>query len=227
MKDVPFGAPMGAATGVRQSSLSEVKNLPERRAQPESASTEDLMTQVQRGDMAAYRELVRNYQTKVFRVVRAFHRNPEDAMEVVQDTFLKLFVARDTWERRNSFCAWLYRIAINTSIDRYRRGDKGRTTSLEEMAEGQVEASAVCSRQADPMEQLGAAERRRILEDAINRLPARQREVISLRYFGEMQLEEIAEALRCPLGTVKSNLHKAVTSLKAILFRQKEALGYE
>ena len=227
MKDVPFGAPMGAATGVRQSSLPEVTNLPGRRAQPESASTEDLMAQVQRGDMAAYQELVHLCQARVFRVIRAFHRNPEDAMEVVQDTFLKLFVARDTWQRKTSFCAWLYRIAINASIDRYRRGDKGRTTSLEDMVEGQVEASAACLRPEDPLEKVSAAERRRILETAVSRLPARQREVISLRYFGEMRLEEIAEALRCPLGTVKSNLHKAVMGLKGILLKQKEALGYE
>ncbi len=185
------------------------------------------MLQVQRGDMAAYRELVGHYQAKVFRVIRSFHRTPEDAMEVVQDTFLKLFVARDTWERRTSFCAWLYRIAINASIDRYRRSDKGLTTSLEDMLEGQVEASAVYRRPEDPLEQVSASERRKILEDAIRRLPARQREVISLRYFGEMQLEEIAEVLRCPLGTVKSNLHKAVIALKGILFRQREALGYE
>jgi RNA polymerase sigma-70 factor (ECF subfamily) len=72
---------------------------------------------------------------------------------------------------------------------------------------------------------VSAAERRRILETAVSRLPARQREVISLRYFGEMRLEEIAEALRCPLGTVKSNLHKAVMGLKGILLKQKEALG--
>jgi RNA polymerase sigma-70 factor, ECF subfamily len=185
------------------------------------------MIQVQRGDMGAYRELVHDYQARVFRVVRAFHRSPEDAMEVVQETFLKIFVARDTWERRTSFCAWLYRIAINASIDRYRRGDKGRTTSLEDVVEGQVEASAACRRPEDPLEHVSASERRRFLEAAIRRLPARQREVISLRYFGEMQLEEIAEALRCPLGTVKSNLHKAVTALKGILFKQREALGYE
>ena len=185
------------------------------------------MAQVQRGDMAAYQELVHLCQARVFRVIRAFHRNPEDAMEVVQDTFLKLFVARDTWQRKTSFCAWLYRIAINASIDRYRRGDKGRTTSLEDMVEGQVEASAACLRPEDPLEKVSAAERRRILETAVSRLPARQREVISLRYFGEMRLEEIAEALRCPLGTVKSNLHKAVMGLKGILLRQKEALGYE
>jgi RNA polymerase sigma-70 factor (ECF subfamily) len=194
---------------------------------PESASAEDLMLQVQKGDMAAYRELVGHYQAKVFRVIRSFHRTPEDAMEVVQDTFLKLFVARHTWERRTSFCAWLYRIAINASIDRYRRNDKGIMTSLEDMLEGQVEASAVCRRPEDPLEQVSALERRRIIEDAIRRLPARQREVISLRYFGEMQLEEIAEALQCPLGTVKSNLHKAIIGLKGILFRQREALGYE
>jgi len=218
---------MGAGAEMSRSSLSGVATRPHKPGQPEPARAEELMLRVQRGDMAAYRELVGDYQAKVFRVIRSFHRTPEDTMEVVQDTFLKLFVARETWERRNSFCAWLYRIAINASIDRYRRSDKGMTTSLEDMLEGQVEASAVCRRPADPLEQVSATERRRILEDAIRRLPARQREVISLRYFGEMQLEEIAEALRCPLGTVKSNLHKAVIGLKGILFRQREALGYE
>ena len=66
-----------------------------------------------------------------------------------------------------------------------------------------------------------------MLEDAVRRLPARQREVVSLRYFGEMRLDEIASALDCPLGTVKSNLHKAVNSLKGLLLGQKEALGHE
>jgi len=185
------------------------------------------MAQVQKGDMAAYRELVRSYQARVFRVIRAFHRNPEDAMEVVQDTFLKLFVARHTWERKTSFGAWLYRIAINASIDRYRRGDRGRTVPLDDVVEGRTRTAASCSSPEDPLEQVSTAERRRILENAIQRLPARQREVVSLRYFGEMQLEEIAEALKCPLGTVKSNLHKAVIGLKSILFKHREALGYE
>jgi len=218
---------MGAGTEMSESSLPGVAAGLHKAGQPESASAEDLMLQVQKGDMAAYQELVGHYQAKVFRVIRSFHRTPEDAMEVVQDTFLKLFVARDTWEHRTSFCAWLYRIAINASIDRYRRSDKGITTSLEDMLEGQVEVSAVSRRAEDPLEKVSASERRKILEDAIRRLPARQREVISLRYFGEMQLEEIAEALRCPLGTVKSNLHKAIIGLKGILFRQREALGYE
>ena len=93
--------------------------------------------------------------------------------------------------------------------------------------EGYAGTSAARSGLENPLEQVSAAEKRRILEDAIQRLPTRQREVISLRYFGEMQLEEIAETLRCPLGTVKSNLHKAVTGLKNILFKHREALGYE
>ena len=218
---------MEAGAEMSRTSLAGVSPRLHEPGQPVTASAEDLMSRVQKGDMAAYRELVGHYQARVFRVIRSFHRTPEDAMEVVQDTFLKLFVARDTWEHRTSFCAWLYRIAINASIDRYRRSDKGMTTSLEDMLEGQVEASAVCRRPEDPLEQVSATERRRILEDAIGRLPARQREVISLRYFGEMQLEEIAEILSCPLGTVKSNLHKAVIGLKGILFGQREALGYE
>jgi len=185
----------------------------------------DLMVQVQQGDMTAYQELVRRYQKKVFRVISSYHRDAEDAMEVVQDTFLKMYTSRHTWERRRSFSAWLYRIAINASIDRYRREGRERTQSLEDVAESAVLKSV--PRPRTPLDRLREGERRRILEDAIGRLPMRQREVISLRYFAEMRLEEIAEALGCPLGTVKSNLHKAVMAMKDLLEGQKEVLGHE
>ncbi len=185
------------------------------------------MSRVQRGDLDAYQELVRLCQTKVFRVIRGYHRDPEDAREVLQDTFLKVYTARQTWERKTSFSAWLYRIAINASIDRYRRGDRGKTTSLEDIVETQVHKSVSGESSRTPIDRLRDQERRRILEDAVRRLPDRQREVISLRYFGDMRLEEIAEVLDCPLGTVKSNLHKAVFALKGILMGKKEALAYE
>jgi RNA polymerase sigma-70 factor (ECF subfamily) len=190
-------------------------------------ATEDLMSRVQRGDMNAYQELVRLYQRKVFRVISGYHRDPEDAMEVLQDTFLKVYTACQTWERRTSFSAWLYRIAINASIDRYRRGDKGRTTSLEDVMEAQVQKSALAATPHTPLDGLRDGERRRVLEEAVRRLPDRQREVVSLRYFADMQLGEIARTLNCPLGTVKSNLHKAVLALKVMLMGQKEVLSHE
>jgi len=191
---------------------------------PESA--DDLMSGVQRGDMTAYQELIRRYQKKVFRVICGYHRDPEDAMEVLQDTFLKVYLARDTWEHRTSFPSWLSRIAINASIDRYRRRDKATMTPLEDIMESRGKESRVPAPRT-PLDRLQQEERRRLLEAAIRRLPQRQREVLSLRYFGEMQLAEIAETLRCPLGTVKSNLHKAVNSLKILLIDQKEVLSYE
>jgi RNA polymerase sigma-70 factor (ECF subfamily) len=194
---------------------------------PVACATEDLMKQVQRGDMYAFQELIRRYQKKVFRVISTYLRNPDDAMEVLQDTFLKVYTARHTWESRYSFAGWLYRIAINASIDRYRRSDRGRTTSLEEMMETTPHQSLGGNTAATPVDGLRAGERRRILEAAVRGLPDRQREVVSLRYFGEMSLEEVARALGCPLGTVKSNLHKAVMGLKVLLLEQKEVLSYE
>jgi RNA polymerase sigma-70 factor (ECF subfamily) len=189
--------------------------------------TEELMSQVQRGDMNAYQELVRLYQRKVFRVISGYHRDREDAMEVVQDTFLKVYTARETWERKSSFSAWLYRIAINASIDRYRRGDKQKTASLEDVLEGQIQKSPASGGSSTPLDRLRERERRKVLENAVRRLPERQREVVSLRYFADLQLEEIAHVLQCPLGTVKSNLHKAVLALKTMLVGQKEVLSHE
>ncbi len=192
---------------------------------PQVADSADLMAQVQQGNMSAYQELVQRYQKKVYRVVSTYHRDPEDAMEVVQDTFLKMFTSRHTWERRRSFSAWLYRIAINASIDRYRREARERTEPIDGIIESAVLKSV--PRPKTPLEGLRDGERRRMLEEAIARLPVRQREVLSMRYFAEMKLEEIAESLSCPLGTVKSNLHKAVMALKDLLGGRKEVLGYE
>ena len=143
---------MGAGSGTRRSRLAQGAGVPAKAARPEADGTEDLMAQVQKGDMAAYRELVRCCQARVFRVIRAFHRNPEDAMEVVQDTFLKLFLARNTWEHKTSFGAWLYRIAINASIDRYRRSDKGKTVPLDDVVEGYAGTSAARSGLENPLE---------------------------------------------------------------------------
>jgi RNA polymerase sigma-70 factor (ECF subfamily) len=185
------------------------------------------MKRVQQGDMHAYQELVRRYQKKVFRVISAYVRDPEDAMEVLQDTLLKVYTARSTWEGGFSFAGWLYRIAINASIDRYRKSDRGQTSSLEDMMETQLHQSATVGSSRDPLDGLRDRERRRLLEGAVRRLPQRQREVVSLRFFGDMKLEEIAAALGCPLGTVKSNLHKAVMGLKGMLLAQKGELNYE
>lgn len=186
-----------------------------------------LMLEVQKGNMEAYQELIRRYQRRVYRVIAGYHRNPADAMEVLQDTFLKVYTARATWERRTSFASWLYRIAINSSIDRYRRGVRSRTERLDEVSESRVQGAARSAVDRSPLDQIEESERRRLIERAVRRLPDRQREVLSLRYFGEMRLEEIAEALGCPLGTVKSNLHKAVNGLRHLLMQQKEALSHD
>jgi RNA polymerase sigma-70 factor (ECF subfamily) len=224
---MPYDTLSGMESPTRQARKSDFMAHPGNSDEPASCATEDLMKQVQRGDMVAYQELIRRFQRRVFRIVSSYVRNPEDAMEVLQDTFLKVYAARHTWESRFSFAGWLYRIAINASIDRYRRSDRGRTSSLEDVMETQLHQSATARETPDPLDRLCEGERRRLLEAAVRNLPARQREVVSLRYFAEMSLEEIAAVLGCPLGTVKSNLHKAVMGLKAMLLGQEGALSYE
>jgi len=93
--------------------------------------------------------------------------------------------------------------------------------------ESQIHQSATVAASVDPLSKLRGQERRRLLEKAVRRLPQRQREVVSLRFFAEMKLEEVAAALDCPLGTVKSNLHKAVMGLKEMMLKQKGVLDYE
>jgi RNA polymerase sigma-70 factor (ECF subfamily) len=188
---------------------------------------EELMRRVQKGDMHAYQEIIRRYRNRVYRVIRTYLHDPEDAMEALQDTFFKVYSRRRTWKSRYSYAGWIYRIAINTSIDRMRRSSRQRTSSLEELMEGRRVDLVPASPVRGPLDRLQDGERRRLLEKAVLRLPARQREVVALRYFAEMTLDEIATAIHCPLGTVKSNLHKAVTGLKEMLLRRKGVVSHE
>ncbi len=177
--------------------------------------------------MHAYQEIIRRYRNRVYRVIRTYLHDPEDAMEALQDTFFKMYHRRRTWNSRFSYAGWLYRIAINTSIDRMRRSDRHRTSSLEDLMEKRMYEPAPANPAPGPLDRLQDGERRRLLEKAVLRLPARQREVVSLRYFAEMTLEEVAATLDCPLGTVKSNLHKALMGLKDMLLRQKGVFCHE
>jgi RNA polymerase sigma-70 factor (ECF subfamily) len=133
-------------------------------------------------------------------------------MDAVQETFVKAFRNAARWDGAAEVAPWLTRIAINESIDRYRRGRRRRVTEEPLEVEGQVRP--VTSDDPSPERRVMGREITERLSVALATLPERHRAIFVLRHVEERSLEEIADTLGISLGTVKSSLHRTVHRLR-------------
>lgn len=178
----------------------------------------ELMVAIQKDDEAAFAEFVRRYQRKFYRLAYGYLHQHEEALDAVQESFIKIYRARRTWEPRANPYTWSYRIVANLCVDliRKRRGQAATSLDDEETGLGRTLADVAT---VDPLKlQLDDEERGKVMA-AVLKLPPRQREIIMLRHYEDMSLQEIAQVQGCALGTVKSSLHRAIASLKTILER--------
>lgn len=178
------------------------------------------MRRLAAGDGEALAPLMERHYRRLYRVALAYLRNPDDALEAVQETFVKAYVGAARWDARAEVGPWLTRIAVNHAIDRYRSARR-RRRSEEPLGEGDHDSRLVSGLPGPEL----SAERRELarrLDAALSALSPRQRAVLVLRHYEEMTLPEIAEALRLNLGTVKSTLHRGVERLKERLARGRQ-----
>jgi RNA polymerase sigma-70 factor (ECF subfamily) len=175
-------------------------------------SDRELMARLARGEREALQPLMERHHRRVYRIALSYLRNPDDALDVVQETFVKAFQHAARWNSAAEVGPWLTRIAVNQSIDRYRR-ERRRRQTMEPLAEGDHEAH-LDSGAASPERRAHATQIRARLDRALRSLPERQRAVFVLRHYEERSLEEIAEILEVRLGTVKSSLFRATHELR-------------
>jgi RNA polymerase sigma-70 factor, ECF subfamily len=167
--------------------------------------------------------LVVRYETRLFRFIRRYTGDSEDARDVTQEVFFKVYSALDDFDPRYKFSTWLFRIGGNAAIDHIRRR-KARPAPLDlpPNEDGEVPQVDLPDKRPDPLEDLSRARLRQELDAAIDRLPDDYRELISLRHYGELPYEEIAELKGMPLGTVKNKLFRARQALRDLF--QKSAV---
>jgi len=176
------------------------------------ASDRELVERLAGGEREALAPLMQRHYRRVYRIALAYLRNPDDALDVVQETFVKAFQHAHRRNPAAEVLPWLTRIAINQSIDRYRR-DRRRQQTLEPLAEGDHDLR-LSDGEASPEDQARGQQLRARLDRALRTLPDRQRAVFVLRHYEERSLEEIAQLLGVRLGTVKSSLHRATHELR-------------
>ena len=173
-----------------------------------------LVLMARNGDREAFGELVRRHQRRVWMVCRQYV-GPDEADAVAQDSLVKAYTSLDRFDGRAAFTTWLTRIAINTCLDLLRRRRREGLKVVAPDDDNGVEAvAAIADDEVDPETrsmQREAVARLQVLEAG---LPDRQREIFRLRFYAEMELDEIAGALQVHVGTVKTQLHRAVHRLR-------------
>jgi len=181
-------------------------------SQEGAASDRDLMARLAAGDREALAPLMERHYQRLYRLALSYLRHPDDALDAVQETFVKTFQKADRWDGSMEAGPWLSRVAINQSIDRWRR-NRRRQTTFTPLAEGDHHESLAAGG-PDPDRRVLGREMRDRLAVALEMLPERQRAVVVLRHYQEMSLDEIAETLGMRLGTVKSTLHRALGRMR-------------
>jgi RNA polymerase sigma-70 factor (ECF subfamily) len=190
-----------------------------------------LIAQVQGGDMAAFRQLVERHQRRAFAIALALVRDENDARELVQDAFLRVYKSIGSFQGGSSFFTWLYRIITNLSIDLIRKPGR-QTTDIDDarldLEESGDAAFPLLARVdgADPADVVRRSEIAERLQHALEALPSYHRGVIVMREVEGLSYEEMAEAMGVSKGTIMSRLFHARQKLqKALADCYEEQIG--
>ena len=171
---------------------------------------ESLIQRCLKGDQAAWDLIVRQYWRKVFNVAYKFVGKHDEAEDLAQDIFLKIFKSLDTFDRRANFQTWLISVSRNLCIDHYRSVRKERETIDRDVDTNEL---APAAREPGPIAALEQADRVALLRKALAALPATLRKAVLMRDIQELSYQEIADKLRLPEGTVKSRINRGRTEL--------------
>jgi len=183
-----------------------------------------LLARCRRGDLTAMEELIVKYQNRIYNTILRISGNPDDAAELTQDAFVKVLENIDRFQERSSFYTWLFRIAVNLTLNYRSRTARMPTASLDAerytqngAAAGNLRAFLTDDGSPGPAELAEKKEVYGLVYKALARMDETHRTVIVLRDIEQMSYAEISEILNIELGTVKSRLSRARASLREIL----------
>ncbi len=182
-----------------------------------SPDDSELIERCRAGDLSAFEPLVEKYRQRVWRLAYQILRDREEAWDVAQEAFVRVYQSLPAFRGQSAFYTWVFRIVVNLATDRQRqRGARARAFGGEPVPEEEWERS-VPDPAADPERLAARAEERERIRRALDSLPLNYRTIIMLSDIEGLTYREIAEVLKIPIGTVMSRLHNARKRLKALL----------
>lgn len=178
-----------------------------------AAREQEWVAAARRGDQGAFEELVRLYEKRVLALTRRMCKNPEDAAEAAQEAFFAAWRSLKNFRGESGFSTWLYRLASNACVDLLRREGRRAAVSLDDEELNLDIPASIPSPQEE-------AERRELgerIEEGLRTLPPEYRAVLVLREIHQLRYEEIADALKLDVGTVKSRISRGRKRLRRFL----------
>ncbi len=195
---------------------------------PMQCEATQLMTEARTGPPEAFESLFSKVRGGAFQAARSLVGNYEDAQDLTQEAFVKAYRARESYDPAQPFLPWFHRILRNTCFSFLRKKGRLRERSIHSRANAQDDGDEtweiIDTRVAAPSAGAEAKETTEVFTDALDKLSARDREIIVLRHYQELSYREIAVALDVPEGTVMSRLFHARKRIKALLASQVEDL---
>lgn len=168
-----------------------------------------------------FEQQVQEQRGRLLKVAYLMLGNREDAEDATQRAILKALSARDRFRGESGMYTWLYRILLNHCKDRFKARSRAQKTFVPMPIDAEV---LIASKGPSVQETLERSETVEIVRRAVAKMPARLREILVLRHFEELAYEEIAQALDCPVGTVRSRLSKAREKFRTIMERERRAM---
>ncbi|NOZ88218.1 MAG: sigma-70 family RNA polymerase sigma factor [Deltaproteobacteria bacterium] len=188
---------------------------------------QELVVRARKGDKRAFSALVERYQRRVFSLAVGVLHDPEEAMDVSQEVFIRVFRSLDKFEGTSSFGTWLYRVTMNLSIDHIRSRKRRQEESFEASSDNlhvletmSEENRTVSKVSFNPVDVVSEQELKIKLDECLSKLPDIHRQVLVLRELEGLSYSDIAKVLDISKGTVMSRLHHARDKLKALLAEQ-------
>jgi RNA polymerase sigma factor (sigma-70 family) len=191
----------------------------ERQIDPQHEDDETLVARTQHGDSAGFDVLIGRYKERLYATVYHMTANHEDANDLVQDTFIKAFKSIDSFRGHSSFYTWVYRIAVNRTINFLKRRKNRNQYSLDDLDSSiQTDPDLIeMMSHVTPRREAGLSELQEKLNEALQKLSEPHRAVVTMHDIQGMTHADIAKALKCSEGTVRSRLFYARQQLQGLL----------
>jgi len=213
--------PMIMTEPIRRKAPKEAEQAEQTRPAPKAGDAEEtaLVARAREGDLAAYDDLVRRYQERIYATIYHMTSNHEDANDLAQEAFIKAFHALKSFKGGSSFYTWVYRIAVNKTINFLKQRKNRSQMSLDDLdfnAEHDPDLVALISDRT-PRRDINLAELQEKLNEAMQKLSEPHRLVVTLHDVQGLSHEEIAKIMGCNIGTIRSRLFYARQQLQAHL----------
>lgn len=188
-----------------------------------------LIDLAKKGDIIAFEKLIEDHQKKVYNIALRFMGNSEDASEIAQEAFIRVYRSLKNFKGKSSFSTWLYRIVVNICMDEMRKRKKQNIVYIDEIVQTEKGEyrHEIESMENSPQQQVEINETRNEIYNAIKSLSDEHKAVIILKDIQGFSYEEIAAIMKCPEGTVKSRLNRARNILRNILKKNMEHFNRE